>query len=56
MFRNSLTHQKNAPTDIDGVSLTDTIRNPQMPDKDQQIRDRIIIGVFHHFIKTGITK
>jgi len=35
------------------VSLAQTIHNPTMSDKEQQIRDRLIIGVFHHFQKPG---
>ena len=57
IFEYKLTHPyKNTPADIDGVSLVQTIHNPQMKDKDQQIRDRLIIGVFHHFQKPGSTE
>ena len=57
IFEYKLTHPyKNTPADIDGVSLVQTIHNPQMKDKDQQIRDRLIIGVFHHFQKPGSTQ
>ena len=55
IFWHVLTHHyKNAPTDIDGVSLAHTIHNPKMSDKEQKIRDRLIIGVFHHFQRTGL--
>ena len=53
-FRNWLSHlYKQAPTDIDGVSLAHTIHNPKMSDEEQKVRDRLIIGVFHHFQKQG---
>ena len=44
-----LARVKNIPTTIDGISLAKTVFNPELSDKESKIRDRLIIGVLHHF-------
>ena len=46
---------KNIPTAIDGISLAKTVFNPELSDKESKIRNRLIIGVFHHFRPEGMT-
>ena len=48
-----LARVKNIPTTIDGISLAKTVFNPELSDKESKIRDRLIIGVFHHFRKAS---